>query len=129
MFDKKTSRRKFMLSSAAATGLLGTGISNNLFAKNITVVNSIRSLSNPYHATWNKGGEAFAKWAGADYVTLVTEGNSEKGISDIKAIIAKTGGNMVLNVDPNESPDARSIVDSDKVKKAELNLWRVGDGS
>ena len=25
--------------------------------------------------------------------------------------------------------DARSIVDSDKVKKAELNLWRVGDGS
>ena len=34
MFDKKTSRRKFMLYSAAATGLLGTGISNNLFAKN-----------------------------------------------------------------------------------------------
>ena len=26
-----------------------------------TVVNSIRSLSNPYHATWNKGGAAFAK--------------------------------------------------------------------
>ena len=25
--------------------------------------------------------------------------------------------------------DARSIIDSDKVKKAEINLWRVGDGS
>ena len=25
--------------------------------------------------------------------------------------------------------DSRSIIDSEKVKKAELNLWRVGDGS
>ena len=77
-----------------------------------TVVNSIRSLTNPYHATWNKGGAAFAKAVGADYVTLVTEGNSEKGVADIKAILAKTGGNMVLNVDPNDSPDARPIVEA-----------------
>ena len=77
-----------------------------------TVVNSIRSLSNPYHATWNKGGEAFAKSVGAEYVTLVTEGNSEKGIADIKAILAKTGGNCVINVDPNDSPDARPIVEA-----------------
>src|SRR3954468_19214166 len=41
-----------------------------------TLVNSIRSLSNPYHATWNKGGGAFAKSVGCEYVTLVTEGNS-----------------------------------------------------
>src|SRR4029078_4664015 len=77
-----------------------------------TVVNSIRSLSNPYHATWNKGGEAFAKAVGAEYVTLVTEGNSEKAITDIKAILAKTGGNAVINVDPNDSPDARPIVEA-----------------
>ena len=25
--------------------------------------------------------------------------------------------------------DSRSILDSEKVKNAELNLWRVGDGS
>ena len=49
---------------------------------------------------------------GADYVTLVTEGNSEKGVADIKALLAKTGGNLVLNVDPNDSPDARPIVDA-----------------
>jgi ribose transport system substrate-binding protein len=77
-----------------------------------TVVNSIRSLSNPYHATWNNGGAAFAKATGVDYVTLVTEGNSEKGIADIKAILAKTGGNCVINVDPNDSPDARPIVEA-----------------
>ena len=77
-----------------------------------TLVNSIRSLSNPYHATWNKGGAAFAAAAGLDYATLVTEGDSEKGIADIKAMIAKTGGDMVLNVDPNDSPDARRIVEA-----------------
>src|SRR5215211_8982236 len=87
-------------------------------ADNPTLVNSIRSLSNPYHATWNKGGAAFAKSVGAEYVTLVTEGNSEKGIADIKAILAKTGGNCVINVDPNDSPDARPIVEAVKAAGA-----------
>ncbi len=98
-----------------------------------TVVNSIRSLTNPYHATWNRGGAAFAKSVGADYVTLVTEGDSEKGVSDVKAILAKTGGNCVLNVDPNDSPDARPIVEACKAagayvvtqwnKPADLHPW------
>ncbi len=108
------SRRRFLQGSAAAgAGFLAAGLPGRVFGQDkITVVNSIRSLSNPYHASWNQGGEAFANWAGADYATLVTEGNSEKGIADIKAMIAKTGGNMVLNVDPNESPDARPIVEA-----------------
>ena len=97
------------------------------------VVNSIRSLTNPYHATWNRGGAAFAKSVGAEYVTLVTEGNSEKGVSDIKAILAKTGGNCAINVDPNDSPDARPIVEACKAagayvvtqwnKPADLHPW------
>ncbi len=114
-WNRTLSRRHFIRSSAAAAGAgaLAGIVPGRAFGQDkITVVNSIRSLSNPYHATWNKGGEAFAEWAGADYVTLVTEGNSEKGIADIKAVIAKTGGNMVLNVDPNESPDARPIVEA-----------------
>ena len=111
------SRRRF-LKGAAAVGVAGAFPAiitrRALAAGNLTVVNSIRSLSNPYHATWNKGGAAFAKSVGADYVTLVTEGNSEKGIADIKAILAKTGGNCVINVDPNDSPDARPIVQACK---------------
>ena len=110
-------RRRF-LKGAAAAGVLGAFpaiITRRALADgNPTVVNSIRSLSNPYHATWNKGGAAFAKSAGVDYVTLVTEGNSEKGIADIKAILAKTNGNCVINVDPNDSPDARPIVQACK---------------
>ena len=112
-----SSRRRF-LTGSAALGVIGafpavlTGRARA--AGNPTCVYSIRSLSNPYHATWNKGGAAFAKSVGADYVTLVTEGNSEKGIADIKAILAKTGGNCVINVDPNDSPDARPIVEACK---------------
>ena len=97
------------------------------------VVNSIRSLTNPYHATWNRGGAAFAKSVGAEYVTLVTEGNSEKGVSDIRAILAKTGGNCAINVDPNDSPDARPIVEACRAagasvvtqwnKPADLHPW------
>ena len=48
----------------------------------------------------------------------MTEGNSEKGIADIKAILAKTNGNCVINVDPNDSPDARPIVEACKAAGA-----------
>src|ERR1700690_3817796 len=99
---------------AGATAALSMMPRRAFAAGTPTVVNSIRSLSNPYHATWNKGGAAFAKSVGAEYVTLVTEGNSEKGVADIKAILAKTGGNCVINVDPNDSPDARPIVQAAK---------------
>ena len=130
-------RRRDFLKGAATVGVVGAFpaiISRRGYAAdNPTVVNSIRSLSNPYHATWNKGGEAFAKSVGAEYVTLVTEGNSEKGVSDIKAILAKTGGNAVINVDPNDSPDARPIVEAAKAagayvvtqwnKPADLHPW------
>ena len=109
------SRRKVIkLAALGAAGSLAAPVflRRAYAADKPTVVNSIRSLTNPYHATWNKGGEAFAKSVGSDYVTLVTEGNSEKGVADIKAILSKTGGNCVINVDPNDSPDARPIVDA-----------------
>lgn len=130
-------RRRDLLKGAGVLGIASAFpaiITRRAFAADKpTVVNSIRSLSNPYHATWNKGGAAFAKSVGADYVTLVTEGNSEKGIADIKAILAKTGGNAVINVDPNDSPDARPIVEAAKNagayvvtqwnKPADLHPW------
>ena len=106
-------RRRVLHGGAAAMATLAVARPGRLFAADKpTVANSIRSLTNPYHASWNKGGAAFATSVGSDYVTLVTEGNSEKGVADIKALLAKTGGNLVLNVDPNDSPDARPIVEA-----------------
>src|SRR5271170_5152163 len=120
-------RRTFIRQAATIAG--GTAVFGALARRSYaagppTLVNSIRSLSNPYHATWNQGGAAFAKSVGAEYVTLVTEGNSEKGIADIRAILAKTGGNMVLNLDANDSADTRPIVEACQEAKAHvLTQW------
>jgi ribose transport system substrate-binding protein len=104
-------RRRMM--TAIAVGALGATSSWRALADaKPTLVTSIRSLSNPYHAVWKQGAESFAKAIGLDHVTLVSEGNSEKGIADIRAMLAKTGGNMVLNSDPNDTPDARPIVEA-----------------
>jgi ribose transport system substrate-binding protein len=111
----KISRRAFLRHTALATGVTivaGTGMVSRLALAQdkLTVVNSIRSLKNPYHGTWNLGGRIFAESIGADYVTLLTEGDSQKGLGDINALLARTNGNMCLNVDPNQSPDATPIV-------------------
>ena len=97
---------------ALAVGTLGLSFPKPAIAKETTwtLANSMRSLANPYHAAFAKGGENFAKSIDAKYETLVTEGNSEKGVADIKALLQRTGGKLILNVDPNDSPDARVIV-------------------
>ena len=43
-----------------------------------TLAISMRSLANPYHATFANAGKAFAESIGAPFEMLVTEGNSEK---------------------------------------------------
>ena len=135
---RNLSRRRF-LGAVAATGAASLTVGSRALAQGEAplLINSIRSLSNPYHALWNAGGEAFARSVGLDYVTLVTEGDSEKGVADIRAILARTGGNAVVNVDPNDAPDARPIVEAcveagahvftQWNKPADFHPWDIGD--
>jgi ribose transport system substrate-binding protein len=111
-FPMPSTRRAILGGLAAGAGALALPRFARAAAGKPVLVTSIRSLSNPYHAIWKTGAEAFAASVGADHVTLVSEGNSEKGIADIRAMLAKTGGKMVLNADPNDTPDARPIVES-----------------
>lgn len=133
-------RRRFLIASALGVGyaVMPGGLMRNAFAAtDYSLASSIRSLSNAFHATWNQGAEAYSKTVGLPYVTLVTEGNSEKGIADIRALLAKTGGKLVLGVDPNDSPDARPIVESVAKaggyvvtvwnKPADLHPWDFGE--
>jgi ribose transport system substrate-binding protein len=108
------SRRDFMkLGVSTALTVAGGGLSNLSFgADQTTLACSFRSLTNPYYTSFNKGAQSFAKSVGLQYVPLTTEGSSEKGIADIRALLQKTGGNLVLNVDPNDSADARVIVEA-----------------
>lgn len=123
----RTNRRRLLLQSLAGAGLAtmgGLSLGRGARAADIQCANSLRSLTNPYHASFAKGGELFAKSVGMPYEVLVTEGNSEKGIADVKALLARTGGNLALCIDPNDSPDARVIVEEcAKVGATVVTIW------
>ncbi|MBD3306764.1 substrate-binding domain-containing protein [candidate division KSB3 bacterium] len=94
---------------------------------------AIRSLENPYHAAWAKGGDMFAESVGGEHVIQTCEGSSEKQLNDIKALVAKAGQNVVFCVDPNESPNvvpiARELAEAGIYfvtfwnKPEDVNVW------
>ncbi len=73
----------------------------------------IRTLSNEYHSAWYRGGQLFAEsiGQGKNHRGLHCEGDSEKQLTLMKALIAEGGQNVVFNIDPNQSPDAKPIAD------------------
>jgi ribose transport system substrate-binding protein len=77
--------------------------------QDLVLVQSIRSLSNPYHANWAKGGEMFAESVGMPVQTLANEGDSQQQLNQIKSVLS-AGSTVVLNVDPNTSSDTQAIV-------------------
>lgn len=80
----------------------------------VYLVEGIRGLSNTYYTNWIKGGQNFAKSVGIDedhFIIMENQGSSEKQLSDIKAIVARTNGNVVFNLDPNEANDVKAIAE------------------
>jgi ribose transport system substrate-binding protein len=75
----------------------------------VTLAISIRTLSNPYQANYKVGAEAYGKLVGLPVDVLTTEANSEKGLTDIKSEVARTGGNVVFFIDPNQETDDVAI--------------------
>ncbi|UJQ95597.1 sugar ABC transporter substrate-binding protein [Mariluticola halotolerans] len=136
----KLNRRRFLIGSALGAGTLivpGAGLRAAFAAEDVALASSIRSLSNAFHVAWNKGGEAFAQSIGAPHSALITEGNSEKGVADIRAFLAQNGAKSVLGVDPNDAPDARPIAEAVSEaggfvttvwnKPDDLHPWDFGD--
>lgn len=79
--------------------------------KPIYLVSSIRNLANAYHFSLAEGARLFAKSIGQEkyFQILASEGSSEKQLNDIKALVAKSGGNAVFHIDPNEAIDVIAI--------------------
>ena len=97
-------------STAGGTGSSSTSnASKGVDPKNLVLVESVRSLSNPYHAQWVKGGQLFAESVGAKLTVLTDEGDSQKQLSQISSL-ANSGKTIVLNVDPNTNADTQAIV-------------------
>jgi len=112
------------------------GASQTASKDNVVLVESVRSLSNPYHANWVKGGQFFADSVGLPLKVLTDEGDSQKQVSQIKSLLAG-GKTVVLNVDPNTSSDTQAIVKAVQEsggfvvtqwnKPDSLNPWDVGN--
>jgi ribose transport system substrate-binding protein len=104
--------------------------------EDVTAVQSIRSMSNPYHANWADGGDLFGEWADVEVTTIVDEGDSQTQLSKIRALGAE-GKVFALNVDPNDSStteaivkavsDAGGYVVTQWNKPDDLWPWDVGD--
>src|ERR1700719_1107477 len=89
--------------------LLALTTTDNIHAASTTLSISIRTLSSPYQVMYKVGAEAYAKAVGLPLDILTTEANSQKGLADIRAEVARTGGNVAFCIDPNDSSDALPI--------------------
>jgi ribose transport system substrate-binding protein len=97
-----------VLSLVFSVGLFAGGGKETAEAP-VTLVVCIRGLDNPYHANYAVGARELGKKLGLPVDVLTSEANSQKQFADLRAEIAKTGGNMVASVDPNEAPDVVPI--------------------
>ena len=99
-------------------------------AKPVYMGTVIRTLANEYHAAWYRGGRLFAESVGSGplHRGLHCEGDSQKQLTLMQALIQESGGNVVFNIDPNESPDAKAIADlCVKNKVYFLTQWNKPD--
>ncbi|RWR28417.1 ABC transporter substrate-binding protein [Sinirhodobacter populi] len=83
---------------------------------------------------WNSivySGETFVQSLGkpkSDLVNLVNGGSSEKSLSDIKSFLAKSNGNCAIACDPNDSPNARPVVEAVRAANAYIStMWNKTD--
>ncbi len=82
---------------------------------------NVKNNSNDQNGAWNYFSDIYEAAKGSDAIVLLTEWDEYSKIrwDDISK-------NMRT---PAWVFDARSIVNPEKVKKAKLNLWRIGDGN
>ena len=135
--QEKLSRRNFLLASAygvsgaAAMRMFGPSPVMAATYADPTIAWSYRNRTNPY---WNEivsGGEAFVESLGKSkdsLVHLINEGSSEKSLADVKALLAKTNGQLALAIDTNDAPNARPVVEACAEAGAFVStLWNKTD--
>ena len=135
--QETVSRRNFLLASAygisgaAAMRMFGPSPVQAATFADPTIAWSYRNRTNPY---WNEivsGGEAFVESLGKpkEFLThLINEGSSEKSLADVKALLAKTNGELALAIDTNDAPNARPVVEACVEAGAYVStLWNKTD--
>jgi len=89
----------------------------------IRLVNSMRELAQPYHADLNKGGRAFARWAGLEsqYVLQLNQGDTDKQIALMRSILATNPRCTIFNIEPNADVVVKPMVETAQ----ETGAWIV----
>ena len=88
---------------------LGVTFAKGQSASSPVLAISIRTLLSPYQVMYKLGAEAYSKQVGLPLDVLTTEANSQKGLTDIKAELARTSANVAFFIDPNDAADAVPI--------------------
>jgi len=81
----------------------------------LTIAVSMRSTASEYHMQYVAGAELFAASlpeGTAVVQALPCEGNDDKQINDINALIAAKGDNMILFIDANNAPNITPIAEA-----------------
>ncbi len=80
----------------------------------IRLINSMREIAQPYHANLDKGGRLFAAWAGLErgYVLQLNQGDSDKQLSLMRALLASGAKCTVFNVEPNADLIVKPMVET-----------------
>lgn len=97
----------------------------------VTLVNSIRSLSNEYHANWAQGGEWFAESVGLaeNYQVVTDEADQQQQLSTIRSLLAENAACTVINVDPTSSTVTEAVVQAaDDAGAYVVSQWNTPDG-
>jgi ribose transport system substrate-binding protein len=100
--------------------------------EDIRFVNSMREIAQPYHADLDKGGRLFVQSVGLSdkqYVLQLNQGDSDKQVSLMRAVLATNPGCTVFNVEPNNLPAVRLMVQAaDQTGAWIVTHWSHPDG-
>lgn len=94
---------------------------------------AVRTFSNPYHVKVSQGAEMLVedlKAAGynIEYQTILDEGSDNKQISDLKALIARSGQDLAMYIEPQNAPNGPIIADiCDEAKVPWTHAWTPGE--
>jgi ribose transport system substrate-binding protein len=104
--------------------LAGLG-SSLLFAEGgkTTLAVVLRSLSNPYQIKYKVGAETLGAKLGLPVDILVSNGDSQTELSGIRAEVARTNGNVVFYIDPNQETDDVAIARILEAAKVYFVTW------
>ncbi|MFT3972061.1 MAG: sugar ABC transporter substrate-binding protein [Amaricoccus sp.] len=130
------SRRNLLLGAAAGVGAMALPMALGRGAAHAALTDpaiawSYRDRASAYWNAIVSGGESFVESIGRPkdtLVNLINEGSSEKSLADIKAFLSKTGGNCAIACDPNDSPNARPVVEAVAAQNAFIStIWNKTD--